>query len=234
MYDHDFEQKCRGMVLRDTVLRAVTYSALAAAVVLCLLDRMNMLPRGTIWFAFGALLVSLVGYVLIWQNLRCPHCGALLSTYYGAAYARPKHCIHCGTVIRWKKRDAYDLQPPVRETVEPDEMTDELHVKCLEIARRDRKLRPHTWISLAALGIVLVLMNGGPLPERITTALGLIVLVYAAAVSFLSGRNLRCPACGHSLIGKHTPNRMRGFLLPDEHTCGHCGAQLTFTGEGLP
>ncbi|MBQ8143598.1 MAG: hypothetical protein IJ042_02235 [Butyricicoccus sp.] len=228
MHGHDFEQKCRGMVLRDTVLRAVTYSSLAAAVILCLLDRMNMLPRGTIRFTFGALLVSLVGYVLIWQNLRCPHCGALLSTYYGAAYARPKHCIHCSTVIRWKKRDAYDLQPPVRETVEPDEMTDELHVKCLEIARRDRVLRPMLWIGFAALLVMVILLNGGPLPNSFTNVSAIICCVYVSVVGILWAHNLRCPVCRHHLTGKYTRNRISLLELPNVHICGHCYTKLPF------
>ena len=108
----------------------------------------------------------------------------------------------------------------------------ELKQKCREIARRDRMLMPHFWISLAALGVVLVLMNGGPLSEKMTTMLGLVSCVYAGVVYFLKTYNLRCPACRHHLTGKYTRNRIRGLSLPDEHTCGHCGAHLKFTGRG--
>lgn len=228
MYDHEFEKKCRSMALRDTVLRVLTYGSMAVLVIMLALLTVIRYPGQMVWLELGAALLCVLCCVLLWQNLRCPHCGELLSTYYGAAYHRPKFCTACGTVILWKKRADYDLQPSVRETVECPESTDALHAKCLEIARRDRVLRPQIWISIAALAVTIILRNGGPLPEPVLNALMIVSCVYAVVVDLLWTRNLRCPACGSGLTGKRTRNRISAFVLPDEHICGHCSAHLTF------
>ena len=228
MYDHDFEQKCRGMVLRDTILRVLTYTSMAVLVVTLALVSMNRYPGAAVWFELGAALFCILCCVLLWQNLRCPHCGKLLVNYHAAVYSRPKHCVSCGTVIRWKKRDEYDLQPIVRETVERPGTTEELTAQCREIARRDRVLRPMLWFGFAALVVMMILLNGGPLPDSLTNVLAVICCIYVSVVGILWAHNLCCPACKHHLTGKYTRNRISLLELPDVHICGYCNTRLPF------
>ena len=107
----------------------------------------------------------------------------------------------------------------------------ELKEKCREIARRDRVLRPQTWISLAALVIVFVLFNGGPLPESMMIPIGLAVCAYAGVVNFLWVQNLYCPVCSRKLLGRIPGELSYGFYLPDAHICRHCGTKLVFTEQ---
>lgn len=229
MYDHEFEKKCRSMALRDTVLRVLTYGSMV--LLIASMIAMTRFGGTWVWLELGMILFCILCCILLWQNLRCPHCGKLLVNYHAAVYSRPKYCISCGTVIRWKKRDDYGMQPLARETVEPPVATDELTAKCREITRRDRVLRPQIWISIAALAVIIILRNGGPLPEIVTNVLAAVSCAYMTVVHLLSTHNLRCPSCGHHLTGKYTRNRITGFELPDVHICGHCGAHLKFTEE---
>ena len=110
----------------------------------------------------------------------------------------------------------------------------ELKEKCRKIAQRDRKLRPHTWISIVMLVITLVLENGGPLPERVLIPIELAVCAYAGVVNFLWVQNLYCPVCSRKLIGKIPGELSCGFYLPEGHVCRHCGTKLDFGEEELP
>ena len=228
MYDRDFEQKCRGMVLRDTILRVLTYTSMAVLVVTLALVSMNRYPGAAVWFELGAALFCILCCVLLWQNLRCPHCGKLLVNYHAAVYSRPKHCISCGMVIRWKKRDEYDLQSTVRETVERPETTDELTAQCREIARRDRMFRPLSWLALVLTIAVIFVHELRLLPSDVTLPMLVAVFIFLLVTSILWSRNLRCPACGRGLTGKHTKNRISMFYLPRTHICGHCDTRLPF------
>ncbi|MBQ8585421.1 MAG: hypothetical protein IJ452_03945 [Butyricicoccus sp.] len=101
-----------------------------------------------------------------------------------------------------------------------------LKKKCREIARRDCKLRPLMWSGLLAM-IVAEFVKAAPLQDEIASVAHWIALLYALIVVILWGRNLHCPQCRRPLRGKCN----MALWLPDEHTCGHCGAQLKFTEE---
>lgn len=231
MHDHEFERKCRGMVLRDTILRVLTYASMAVLVVTLVLLAMDRVTRLSVWFELGAALFCVLSCVLLWQNLRCPHCGRLLINYHAAAYSRPRHCISCGTVIRWKKRDEYDLQPTVRETVERPETTDELTAQCHAIARRDRIFRPLAWSGLALTIAAIFVHELRLLPSDVTLPMLVAAFIFLLVTSILWSRNLRCPACGRGLTGKYTKNRLSIFYLPRAHVCGHCDTRLPFREE---
>ena len=228
MNDHEFEQKCRNMARWDTILRVLTYLSMAGLVVMLALVQVIRYPGSIVWIELGTAAFCILCCVLLWQNLRCPHCGKLLVNYHAAVYSRPKHCIACGTVIRWKKRNAYDLQSTVRETVERPGMTDELTAQCREIARRDRVFRPLSWLALVLTIAVIFVYELRLLPSDVTLPMLVAALIFLLVTSILWSRNLRCPACGRGMTGKYTKNRISIFYLPRVHVCGHCDTRLPF------
>ncbi|MBQ8143599.1 MAG: hypothetical protein IJ042_02240 [Butyricicoccus sp.] len=109
----------------------------------------------------------------------------------------------------------------------------EFKEKCREIARRDRILRPMQWLSIIVIALLLILHHNEILPKPVSNVLACVGCVFWVVVYLLWEHNLRCPVCARRLLSDYRWTRMRLIALPETHICKNCGAQLTFTGEGL-